>query len=91
MSIEVRRSKRGFPGLKRSTSVKAQQAAWMASRTAMQSRNEESFGMLIVWERLYSKKHRLKKVRSISTKLMKYSTMRSLVKWGVIHEVGVKC
>jgi hypothetical protein len=46
----VRKIKRGLPGMKRSTSARAQQAIWLIRRAAMQRRNEESLDMLKVGE-----------------------------------------
>jgi hypothetical protein len=49
-SMVVRKIKRGLPGMKRSTSARAQQAIWTIRRAAMQRRNEESLDMLKVGE-----------------------------------------
>lgn len=46
MSIEVRNSRIGRPGLSRSRSVNAQQVSWIISKTAMQTRNASVLAMV---------------------------------------------
>lgn len=46
MSMEVRSSTTGRPGLSRSTSVSAQQVSWMKSRIAMQVRKASDLAIL---------------------------------------------
>lgn len=93
MSTEVRKSTRGFPGLNRSASVNAQQAAWMASRIMTQSRKDEFFDM--VWRAVYKGEGRRRKEMFEyiyrTSNLVRYVKVSSVGREAVIHEVGVKC
>jgi hypothetical protein len=43
ISLDVRSSERGFPGLIKSSKVNDQQTVWMTRRTAIKRRKDESF------------------------------------------------